>query len=497
MKRVLAISFLWLSVIAQAQLIGEGTYRCLAKKPLHSQPTSNSQTLGYLEKGDFVVLTSTLVFEQLENSDVNWHRTDSGAWITSGSMRKVETDFCDEFSAMTIGEGVTITLGWPSKPLGKVKLLEFGKVQIINHQEQADSEENKWFRQDGQLHLVVRNHFQSDPVDWIIDRSKEGNIFASYPSNFGSDRLKVPARIDREKLDAKYNLCIRRYVEEGINMWREKGEFEKVSDYQKRVNEKSLREQVIALQTEAIQIILDGLTKTFLELLVEPSAVELSRYDAENETFRVSFSSFGSIILPVSIGNASQFKESFHPENFFDAELALVQGTPTIKKINYFGENGELASYEMSNVSSFIDSEFGDIFESLDFESLEIPDSEIPTRNEVAESPSVSEPNGHIEFNTIPKDIVVERVAVVGAEGINCEGLLRSGQDLASYVEGSLLGYYEAQGIIFTEFGCIGGEETIQVKLVDCQTSELYWSATGHGSSILDVVKEIKANLDK
>ena len=54
-----------------------------------------------------------------------------------------------------------------------------------------------------------------------------------------------------------------------------------------------------------------------------------------------------------------------------------------------------------------------------------------------------------------------------------------------------------AQGIIFTEFGCIGEEETIQVKLVDCQTSELYWSATGHGSSILDVVKVIKVNLDK
>lgn len=138
---------------------------------------------------------------------------------------------------------------------------------------------------------------------------------------------------------------------------------------------------------------------------------------------------------------------------------------------------------------------------------------------------------GYVEFNTNPKDVIVERVAVVAAEGMDCGGVLRPGQDLASYVEGSLLGYYEvverrnlervldeqklalsgimfekttveagcnigAQGIIFTEFGCIGGEETIQVKLVDCQTSELYWSATGHGSSILSVVKEIKKNLD-
>ena len=34
-----------------------------------------------------------------------------------------------------------------------------------------------------------------------------------------------------------------------------------------------------------------------------------------------------------------------------------------------------------------------------------------------------------------------------------------------------------AQGIIFTEYGCLTGQETIQLKLVDCQTSELYWSA--------------------
>ena len=139
---------------------------------------------------------------------------------------------------------------------------------------------------------------------------------------------------------------------------------------------------------------------------------------------------------------------------------------------------------------------------------------------------------GHVEFNSNPKDVIVERVAVVAAQGMDCGGVLRPGQDLASYVEGSLLGYYEvverrnlervldeqklalsgimfekstveagcnigAQGIIFTEFGCIGGQETIQVKLVDCQTSELYWSATGHGSSILEVVKEIKTNLDE
>ena len=83
-----------------------------------------------------------------------------------------------------------------------------------------------------------------------------------------------------------------------------------------------------------------------------------------------------------------------------------------------------------------------------------------------------------------------------------------SGQDIASFSEGSLLGLYNvverrnlervldeqklalsgliyeksvveagcnvgAQGIIFTEYGCLKGQEAIQLKLIDCQTSKL------------------------
>ena len=137
---------------------------------------------------------------------------------------------------------------------------------------------------------------------------------------------------------------------------------------------------------------------------------------------------------------------------------------------------------------------------------------------------------GIVDFNSNPKDIVVDRISVVPVQGVDCQGQERTGQEIASIVEGSLLGIYDiverrnlervldeqklalsgilfeksaveagcnigAQGIVFTEYGCISGKETIQVKLVDCQTSELYWSATGFGSSILSVVQEIKSNL--
>jgi hypothetical protein len=54
-----------------------------------------------------------------------------------------------------------------------------------------------------------------------------------------------------------------------------------------------------------------------------------------------------------------------------------------------------------------------------------------------------------------------------------------------------------AQGIIFTEYGCLTGQETIQLKLVDCQTSELYWSATGVNATAKETLDKVREELKK
>ena len=137
-----------------------------------------------------------------------------------------------------------------------------------------------------------------------------------------------------------------------------------------------------------------------------------------------------------------------------------------------------------------------------------------------------------ISFNQVPKDIVVNTVAVLPIDGIDCSKKTVSGQDLASFTEGSLLGLYNvverrnlervldeqklalsgvlyeksaveagcnvgAQGIIFTEYGCLTGQEVIQLKLVDCQTSELYWSATGINATAKQVLDKVREELGK
>jgi hypothetical protein len=137
-----------------------------------------------------------------------------------------------------------------------------------------------------------------------------------------------------------------------------------------------------------------------------------------------------------------------------------------------------------------------------------------------------------VSFNQVPKDIIVTTVAVLPIDGKNCNGEMISGQDIASFTEGSLLGLYNvverrnlervldeqklalsgliyersaveagcnvgAQGIIFTEYGCLTGQETIQLKLVDCQTSELYWSATGVNATAKETLDKVREELTK
>jgi len=41
------------------------------------------------------------------------------------------------------------------------------------------------------------------------------------------------------------------------------------------------------------------------------------------------------------------------------------------------------------------------------------------------------------------------------------------------------------------------GQEVIQLKLVDCQTSELYWSATGINATTEEVLDKVREELTK
>lgn len=126
---------------------------------------------------------------------------------------------------------------------------------------------------------------------------------------------------------------------------------------------------------------------------------------------------------------------------------------------------------------------------------------------------------------------LISKVAVIGKEGVLCDGTESSGQEAADIIQGELIGLYSvverkyleaildeqrlalsglvfedadlakagclagAQGTVLVSNGCYRQKSKLQVTLVDCSTSEIYWTASSTGIIIdeyelLDALKE-------
>lgn len=95
------------------------------------------------------------------------------------------------------------------------------------------------------------------------------------------------------------------YVEEKINLWQQKGEFEKTVDYKARIQNE--RKNMIAQYTdEAKQLFI---TKTCPPNL--RAIMTLGQYDVDNEVFLVTTERFGDLLLPVPVSDAPKFKKEW------------------------------------------------------------------------------------------------------------------------------------------------------------------------------------------
>jgi len=134
---------------------------------------------------------------------------------------------------------------------------------------------------------------------------------------------------------------------------------------------------------------------------------------------------------------------------------------------------------------------------------------------------------------TLTKEIL--KVAVIEKDGVLCDGTRSSGQSSAEIIQGELIGLYSvverkyletildeqklaasglvfedadlakagclagAQGTVLVSYGCHKQKTKLQMTLVDCSTSDIYWSATSIGVSVdeYELLDAIKSRLKK
>lgn len=127
---------------------------------------------------------------------------------------------------------------------------------------------------------------------------------------------------------------IKKYVEVRIDKWQQKSEFEKTTDYQKRVNDQARNLKIQELTNEAVKTYKNEFIKT-----IDRNDLQLNQYDADNETYLIKSTQLGEFALPVSIGEAQSFKQEWNSMKIFNIDFSIKENRLVLAKLTISNPN--------------------------------------------------------------------------------------------------------------------------------------------------------------
>lgn len=143
-----------------------------------------------------------------------------------------------------------------------------------------------------------------------------------------------------------FSTFAKKYVERGVNDWQKKDEFERISDWQKRVNENSRKQKAKDLLEEAEQKYIAYHTQI---ITLNPT---LGKYDAENEVFAMNEPKYGSLYMAVPIDEARSFKENWGHKNL-SYKLNIKDDLITLASISITMPNGKEYTYRNTDAVNY------------------------------------------------------------------------------------------------------------------------------------------------
>jgi len=112
-----------------------------------------------------------------------------------------------------------------------------------------------------------------------------------------------------------YTHLVKLYIEPRINEWQKKGKFEKTDAYTQRVNSSARQEKIYNLTQEAVN-------KIGNERMDWTQGK--NEYDADNESFKVTYKNFRPLYVPVPLAEAKSFDKNFKSLAFKNAQFTLA-----------------------------------------------------------------------------------------------------------------------------------------------------------------------------
>lgn len=171
----------------------------------------------------------------------------------------------------------------------------------------------------GKIILKAEYKDISTTTNHLLKVTKDNNLIGIYDTN-GTEVLPcIFTDVSfATKSSQSFSAFAQRYVEQFINEWQKKGEFEKTAVWQTRVNEQTRQQKIIDL-TKKAQTAYLGLYANNIE-----NDFTLGKYDPDHETFLIECKIGGKLLVPVPIAKAENFKNKFEE---------------CTKKLSYFIQN--------------------------------------------------------------------------------------------------------------------------------------------------------------
>lgn len=199
---------------------------------------------------------------------------------------------------------------------------------------------------------------------------KAGNVYLDEPDF----RSKVEEKRKSSELEKPLDLLeeenpnpvfidfAKAFVEERMNSWQRKGEFEKLEAYRVRMSDSSRDRQIAVFFQQAQDAYISQKLKD------KPLDFSLSDYDSENEVFLVEEGVWGPFLVPVPIGEARLFKDEWNRIEIRPS-FSLNGTEPVVSSIDFRLPGGKTFHYHDSARLDYVSMDMDYFFEPVSIPS--------------------------------------------------------------------------------------------------------------------------------
>ena len=211
---------------------------------------------------------------------------------------------------------------------------------------------------------------------------------------------------------------IKMYVENKVNEWQQKGEFENSSEYKIRVNETTRAKKIEEFQTEAIK----EFKKQYAQS-IDFGEIKLNPYDADNECFLLSSSQLGEFVVPVPRADAPAFKQSFSSLKFRNSDFFIKDDNFVLSHIDIVDANSKIFRFDSKTKATYASTK-------IDYKFTEI---EVDVEDKTASNSNIQKSTNKI---TVGKSEVDVDIPVNTIAKTNTYALIIGNEDYSSFQTG-------------------------------------------------------------